>query len=347
MKTLKINASTSYNVIVGSGLLSDLSTLVNAVVNPCRIAVITDKNVDKLYSVKVIDNLKNGGYNVFKYVIDGGEDSKSGVEFLNILEFLAKNGFTRSDCLVALGGGVVGDLTGFVASSFLRGVKFVQVPTTLLAFADSSVGGKTAINLKAGKNLAGAFYQPALVVCDIDTMKTLPDIEFKCGMAEIIKYGMISDKDLLSLIASGMTDKAEDIIYRCIDLKRSVVERDEFDNGDRQLLNFGHTLGHAIERKSDFSIPHGIAVGMGMCLITERAVKKGYVNDHVLTTLQSVLNVYGLTDTCKYTLDELFEITMIDKKRKDDKITVVIPKTVGTCVLKKFTTTEWKEFLLN
>ena len=228
----------------------------------------------------------------------------------------------------------------------MRGIKFVQVPTTLLAFADSSVGGKTAINLKAGKNLAGAFYQPSLVICDIAVANTLTPSEYACGMAEIIKYGMVFDKDLLTLLEKGMTDNAVEIVARSIDWKRTVVERDEFDNGDRQLLNFGHTLGHAIEIESGFSIPHGKAVAIGMHLITERAVKNGLCSKTLLERLDGVLDKYDLPKTCEIPLDKLVNRTLVDKKRKSNYITVVLPVEDGKCTLNKMTINQWKEFLL-
>lgn len=347
MKKITVNASSAYDVIIGENLIENSGSYIKETGISGKIAVITDKTVDKLYSATVIKSLENSGFNVCKYVINGGEESKRGFEFLKILEFLAELEFTRSDSLVALGGGVVGDLTGFVAASYLRGVKFVQIPTTLLAFADSSVGGKTAINLNAGKNLAGAFYQPSTVICDINTAKTLPESEYACGMAEIIKYGMIFDTELLALLKKGMEENAEEIIARSVNWKRTVVERDEFDNGDRQLLNFGHTLGHAIERESGFSVPHGKAVAIGMRLITERSVEKGICDGELLDILDKLLDKYSLPKTCNIPLTKLADRAMVDKKRKGDSITVVVPVAIGKCVLRKMTIEEWKGFLLD
>ncbi len=346
MKTIKINASTAYDVMIGENLLDSAGEILKNN-NFCgKLAVITDKNVDKLYAQRVINSFETSGFNVFKYVVDGGEESKSGIEFIKILEFLADNEFTRLDSLVALGGGVVGDLTGFVSACYLRGVKFAQIPTTLLAFADSSVGGKTAINLKAGKNLVGAFKQPTVVICDISTSKTLSAEEYACGMAEIIKYGMVFDKELLQLLDKGMVDNAQEIISRSIDWKRTVVERDEFDNGDRQLLNFGHTLGHAIEKESGFTIPHGKAVAVGMRLITIKAIEKGVCDKAVLSILDKLLDKYNLPKYCDVDLQKLVDSTMVDKKRKGGNITVVKPIGVGKCVLDKMTVEQWKEFIL-
>ncbi len=347
MKTITINASTKYDVIIGSGILSSVSEkLKNAKIHG-KVCVVTDKNVDKLYFATVENSLNNGGYETYKYVVNGGEESKSGKEFLNILEFLAKNEFTRSDCLLALGGGVVGDLTGFVSATYLRGIKFVQVPTTLLAFVDSSVGGKTAINLGAGKNLAGAFYQPTIVLCDLLTKDTLPLKEFSCGMAEIIKYGMVFDSELLRLLEKGMEDNAEEIVFRCVNWKREVVEKDEFDKGERQLLNFGHTIGHAIEKESDFSFSHGQAVAIGMRIVCECAVRNGICEKVVLEKLDGLLDKYNLSKTCNIETENLISRTMVDKKRKGSEITVVLPKELGKCELKKMPLDKWKEFVLD
>ena len=221
----------------------------------------------------------------------------------------------------------------------------MQIPTTLLAMVDSSVGGKTAVNLKAGKNLAGAFCQPDLVVADTDVLATLSTDDYKCGMGEIIKYGMIFDESLLNLLAKGMNDNCEEIIARCVDLKRIVVERDEQDHGDRQLLNFGHTLAHAIEKQTNFTIPHGQAVAIGMRIITDVSVKKGVCNANVLTVLDDLLDKYGLPKSIDVDNATLYKTTTVDKKRKGNFITVVLPERCGKAMLKKMTLDEWKEFI--
>ncbi|MBE5731918.1 MAG: 3-dehydroquinate synthase [Clostridiales bacterium] len=343
MKTITVNASKTYDVIIGSGLISSLPTLLKNAKIDGKLAIVTDKTVHSLYGDKLILALL--GYDYSLYVSEGGEECKSGAEFLNILEFLAENEFTRSDVVVAFGGGIIGDLAGFVASCYLRGVRFVQIPTTLLAMVDSSVGGKTAVNLKAGKNLAGAFCQPDLVVADTDVLSTLSTDDFKCGMGEIIKYGMIFDENLLDLIAKGMNDNSEEIIARCVDLKRIVVEKDEKDHGDRQFLNFGHTLAHAIEKQTNFAIPHGQAVAIGMRIITAIAVKRGICKAEVLTVLDNLLEKYGLPKSIDIDNATLYKTTTVDKKRKGNSITVVLPEHCGKAVLKKMKIDEWKEFI--
>ncbi len=343
MKTITVNASKTYDVVIGSNLISSLPKLLEKAGIDGKLAIVTDKMVNSLYGDKLISALS--GYACSLYVSEGGEECKSGAEFLNILEFLADNEFTRSDVVVAFGGGIIGDLAGFVASCYLRGVRFVQIPTTLLAMVDSSVGGKTAVNLKAGKNLAGAFCQPDLVVADTDVLSTLSTDDFKCGMGEIIKYGMIFDENLLDLLSKGMDDNSEEIIARCVDLKRIVVERDEKDHGDRQLLNFGHTLAHAIEKQTDFAIPHGQAVAIGMKIITDISVKKGLCGDDVAIELDKLLGQYGLPNSIDIDNATLYTTTTVDKKRKGNSITVVLPECRGKAVLKKMTIEEWKEFI--
>lgn len=346
MKSITVKASKTYEVTVGNGLINEIGDRLKQLNITGRLAVITDKKVNSIYGARLISALNGAGYDTALYVARGGEKSKGGKEYLSALEFLATNEFTRADTLIAFGGGVVGDLTGFIAGTYLRGINFIQVPTTLLAFADSSVGGKTAINLKAGKNLVGVFNQPKAVICDLDLIKTLSATDYACGMAEIIKYGMIFDKDLLSMLKEGMSKHAEEIVARCIDLKRIVVEKDERDNGERQLLNFGHTLGHAIERVSNYKISHGQAVAVGMRLITERAVEKGVCEKDALDILLALLNKYDLPEMTDIKIEELFEKTLVDKKRKGDVITVVLPEKTGVCTLKNMGVDEWKEFIL-
>ena len=345
MQKITVNASKKYDVIIGNGLLKNLSDYVKSIKNSTKACIITDKTVDALYSQPVQDALNGGGIKTVKYVVEGGEASKSGLVYLNACEFLAQHAFTRSDVIIALGGGIVGDLAGFVSATYLRGISFIQVPTTLLACVDSSVGGKTAINLKSGKNLVGAFYQPSLVLCDIDCLQTLDSEEFACGMAEIIKYGMIFDKELLELLKEGMDGRSEQVIAKCVDLKRIVVESDEHDRGERQLLNFGHTIGHAIEKESAFAFSHGQAVAMGMDIVVKKSVTAGVCDKSVQDVLGELLKKYELDKTCNIPMEKLLQMGKVDKKRSGDFITVVLPQSVGKCCLKKMKMDEWERFI--
>ena len=345
METIKIKASTEYDIIIGKGIIEDIcKNLKQRSING-KALIVTDKNVGAIYGEKVIRLLSDGGFSCQIYTVDGGETSKSATDFINICEFLAENKYTRSDFLIALGGGVVGDLTGFVASSYLRGVKFIQVPTTLLAMVDSSVGGKTAINLQAGKNLVGAFYQPSLVVCDLNMLSTLNEREFSCGMAEVIKYGMVFSESLIELLKENDEKNLQKIISTCIKLKKQVVENDEFDKGVRMLLNFGHTLGHAIEKLSNYTISHGQAVGVGMCLITKASINNSLCGKDVIDILEELLKIYKLSNESNFSIKDMYNITLVDKKNMGDKITIVVPTKVGKCQLKTISLIEWKEFL--
>ena len=223
MTTVQVKASRAYEVKIGRGLLETLGHEAAGLVKGRSAAIVSDSNVAPLYLDRVKTSLEKAGFRTCAFVFPAGESSKNGETYLNLLEFLAENQITRSDTLVALGGGVVGDLTGFAAATFLRGVDFIQLPTTLLAAVDASVGGKTAIDLKNGKNLAGAFYQPRLVLCDLDTLDTLPDDIFADGCAEVIKYGMIGDESLLDLLGQKhFRDDPEEVVARCIASKRGV-----------------------------------------------------------------------------------------------------------------------------
>ena len=333
MKRIEVRASKSYEVIIGKNILKDAGMFMTEVVKPCRVAVITDSIVDGLYADVVCESLKNAGFSVAKYVFPAGEQSKNMETLGEILEFLAENHLTRSDIIVALGGGVVGDISGFAASVYLRGIKFVQVPTTFLAAVDSSVGGKTAVNLKSGKNLAGAFHQPALVLCDTETFKTLPDDTFADGVAETVKYGMITD-----LVLFGkMTDAwdVEEVTARCVEIKAQVVKADEFDTGTRQLLNFGHTVGHAIEKCSHFAISHGYAVAIGMVYAARMAVHMGLCQNEAVNRLVDALAANHLPVTAPYDANELCAVALSDKKRNGSTITYVLPHAIGDCRLHK------------
>ena len=268
MNTVTVSASKTYDILIGSGLLTQLGERVKALGKAQKVCVVSETTVFPLYGKAVAESLENAGFSVVSFVFPAGEESKNGSVFLELLNYLAENRLTRSDIIVALGGGVTGDLAGFAAASYLRGIRFVQVPTTLLAAVDSSVGGKTAIDLPAGKNLAGAFCQPSLVLCDTDTLNTLPADIFRDGCAEVIKYGILYDPVLFShLEDKGLDFDREAVITRCVELKRDVVMEDEFDTGARMKLNLGHTIGHGVEAKSNFTLSHGKSVAIGMAIV--------------------------------------------------------------------------------
>lgn len=340
MTTITVNASGKYDVLIGNGLLSSAGTLALQVLDPCRALILTDDHVAPLYADTLADSLRAAGFIPEVYTVPYGEESKSLATLSALLEHMAEQKYTRTDAMFALGGGVIGDLCGFCASVYLRGIPFVQIPTTLLACVDSSVGGKTAINLAAGKNLAGAFYQPRLVICDPDTLSTLPPKIFADGCAEVIKYGVIHDTELFSLLQGGVYPGSEQIIARCVQNKRDVVEQDEFDTGMRQLLNLGHTGAHAIEKLSDFAISHGSAVAIGTVLITRAAVAQGICPTSDLDALIRLTKSYGLPIECPFDANAMASIALADKKRAGAKITLVVPYGIGDSRLYKVDTAE-------
>lgn len=329
MRTVTVSASITYNILIEKGLLSRVGEEAAKVVKPSVAAILTDSNVEPLYADRLEESLKKAGFSPIRYVIAAGEESKSAESYLSFLSFLAKNRVTRSDCIFALGGGVVGDLAGFAAATYLRGIRFIQIPTTLLAMVDSSVGGKTAIDIPQGKNLVGAFYQPSLVICDPHTLSTLPDSVFADGCAEVIKYGIINDKPLFEKLKNPIKEQIEDIIENCVCDKRDVVDADEKDVGVRQLLNLGHTAAHSIETLSRFAISHGSAVAMGTALITRAACSFGFCPEKDVDEIISMLSYYSLPTECPYSASELTEIALSDKKRSGGRINLIVPFGIG------------------
>lgn len=346
MNTITVKTSPSYNIEIGSGLLTTCGEQIAKVHAPCRAAILTDDIVDSLYAKTAENSLHAAGFTVSKFVFPHGEPSKSLQTALEAFEFLTQQGITRSDLIVALGGGVVGDLAGFVAATYLRGIDFVQIPTTFLAAIDSSVGGKTAVDIPSGKNLVGVFWQPRLVICDIETLSTLSEEIFSEGTAEAIKYGAILDENLYRLLASGkLHDHLEEVICRCVDLKRMLVEEDERDTGLRQLLNFGHTLGHPVETLSGYTVPHGRAVAIGMAFITKASESLGLTPAGTTADLLNVLHTYHLPVTFDATVHELCEVALGDKKRHGDSLSFVILEQIGHAVLHPVPVQQLEEYV--
>lgn len=329
MRTLRVNIpQREYEIYIGGGLLGRAAELIGGLVAGKKAAVITDGNVAPLYGEAILRGLSLAGARPFTVEVEAGEGSKSLAVFERVCSQIMQNGFSRSDCVVALGGGVVGDLAGFVASTVLRGVRLIQIPTTLLSQVDSSVGGKTAVNLPEGKNLVGTFYQPSAVLIDTDTLKTLPEREVSCGMAEIIKYAAIRDAEMGERLLRGDYE-IEDIIARCCAIKAKIVEADERDTGERMLLNFGHTVGHAVENRLGYgAISHGAAVAIGMCVITEYAERAGLTDVGTLDTIKLLCEKYGLP-TAFDDREGLIAAAGHDKKRSGDSIGVVLVRRMG------------------
>ena len=323
----------SYPIYIENGILSHAGDYISQVFSGRKIMIISDDHVFPLYEEKVQASLND--YECHSLVLPHGEPTKSFQSLPKIYEALLNAKLTRSDLVIALGGGVIGDLAGFAASSYLRGVKFVQIPTSLLAQVDSSVGGKVAVDLPQGKNLVGAFFQPKLVLIDPEVLDTLPEHFIKDGMGEVIKYGCIKDAKLFDLLCShtsfdDLKSELTDVIARCVDIKRIVVEADQFDTGERMLLNFGHTLAHTIEQYYHYEREsHGEAVGIGMYRITKIAEEKGLTAPGCAEKIRNALKIYGLPDSCGLNADDLTGAIALDKKNLNGHLNVVLLKDIG------------------
>lgn len=323
MSSLRVNLpGREYDIICERGALDRVGSLVRPLLRGKLAAIVTDSNVESLYAARVARSLHLAGFQAAILEIPAGETSKCPEVLAEVWEQLMDVGLTRSDAVIALGGGVVGDLSGFAAATILRGVDFVQIPTTLLAQVDSSVGGKVAVDLNAGKNLAGAFYQPKMVIMDPDCLNTLPDRVFSDGMAEVIKYGCIWDKALFERIArlgdrQGIMAHIEDILLACCDIKRQVVERDEKDTGLRMLLNFGHTLGHVYEKAYNYeTYTHGEAVAAGMVKAAELGTKLGVTPEGAAAEIAAVLRKFSLPVEIQASRED-YESTLTKDKKSD------------------------------
>ena len=332
MIAIPVSASQEYQVLIGPGLLDELGTQVRAISMSRTAVLVAGENVFSLYGQRARASLEAVGFRVLCFVIKPGEESKSLAEYGRLLQFLAENRLTRSDVLVALGGGVTGDLTGFAAATYQRGMGFVQVPTTLLAAVDSSVGGKTALNLESGKNQVGCFYQPHLVLCDPLLQKTLPEEEYRCGCAEVIKYAVLNDEAFFERLRRiEIRDQLEEVIQRCVEKKRDIVEEDEYDRGKRRLLNLGHTFGHAVEACSGFTILHGHAVAIGMVMVTRAALRKGFCSQETLRRLLEILTQYGLPTEAPCSHNSLLQAIYADKKMEGNTLHLIVPEKIGRC----------------
>ena len=331
MKTLKVNAGKGYEILIEKGILSSCGEYIKAVSGAKKVCIVSDTNVYPIYGDTVKSSLKNAGFEVLSYVFQAGEESKTVSTVTQIVEYLAENALTRNDLVVALGGGVTGDMAGFASAIYLRGIDYVQLPTSLLAQVDSSVGGKTAVDLPQGKNLCGAFHQPVLVLIDAATLDTLPPRYFSDGLAEAIKTGCIKSESLFEKIErENARDIIEEIIFECVSIKASVVERDEKEHGERALLNFGHTAGHAIEKLHGYKdISHGEAVGIGMALVCKAGEKNGLTENGCAERIENVLKKYSLPCSDVYSIADIVKAMDADKKRTGTQIKFVFIKSIG------------------
>jgi len=342
MQTLKVElANRSYPIHIGRNLISD-ANLILPHLKRKHVAIVTNTTVAPLYLDKLSQALQAAGVTVIQIILPDGEAYKNTETLNTIYDVLLQNRCERSTTLIALGGGVIGDLTGYAAATYLRGVPFIQIPTTLLSQVDSSVGGKTGINHPLGKNMIGAFYQPQVVLADIDTLKTLPAREFSAGMAEVIKYGLIRDVQFFSWLEANIErlmvldeTTVSEAIYRSCQNKAEVVARDEHENGERALLNLGHTFGHAIENAMGYGVwLHGEAVAAGTMLAADLSQRLGWLTDAEVRRIHALLTKAGLPlDAPRLGAAKYLDLMQMDKKVADGKIRLVLQQGIGKSVI--------------
>lgn len=342
MQTLTVSlADRSYPIHIGSGLLGQ-AELILPYLKRKQVAIVSNTTVAPLYMQAIAQPLRDAGVSVIEIILPDGEAHKNNQTLQIIYDHLLQNRCERNTTLIALGGGVIGDLTGYAAATYLRGVPFIQVPTTLLSQVDSSVGGKTGINHPLGKNMIGAFYQPKLVLADIDTLKTLPQRELSAGIAEVIKYGLIRDADFFDWLETNMsalmaldTAVASYAIYRSCQNKAEVVVADEHEQGERALLNLGHTFGHAIENAMGYGVwLHGEAVATGTVMAADLSQRMGWLNAAQIARIKTIMQAARLPiDAPDLGADEYLRLMQLDKKVSDGRIRLILQQDIGKAVM--------------
>lgn len=334
MQTEKIHVNLkekSYDIFIGENLLSNCGEIIKDVIAPCKAFIISDSNVAPLYLETVSNSLESVGFETTSHIFPFGEENKTIDTVITMVCDMADESISRTDCVFALGGGVTGDMAGFAAAMYMRGIKFVQLSTSLLSSIDSSVGGKTGCDLDNGKNLVGAFHQPKCVIIDTKTLETLSPKYLSDGMGEMIKYGVIKSESLFEKIMNNSFDEIKnEAINECVCIKRDIVENDEFEHGERKLLNFGHTLGHAIEKYYDFTgYSHGEAITIGMVLVAKAAANNCICDIEVAEKIIECANKYNLPTECDADMNEILKIVLNDKKRRGTKIDIIVPEKIG------------------
>lgn len=352
MKTLRVNLKeNSYDIQIGAGLLHRAGELIRTVYPGKRAVLVSDIQIWKLHGKALIDSLTEVGIEPQSVILPQGEQVKQLSNLEKLYTAFVEAGLTRSDIVIAFGGGVIGDLAGFAAATYMRGIRYIQIPTTLLAQVDASVGGKTAVDLNEGKNLVGAFWQPKTVIMDTDVLTTLTGRDFSSGMAEVIKYGAIRSESLFERLESiadrtKLMNEIEEIIYECCNIKRAVVEADERDTGERMLLNFGHTFGHAVEKLGNFeTFTHGESVAIGMMLAVRLGIDLGITDSEVLARMQNVISRFGLPTESDYTVSDMFDTMLHDKKNISDQINFILLRTIGESIIEPMPTVKLDELI--
>lgn len=346
MEKISVKGSTSYDVIVEYNILDRVGALIRDKFAGKKALVVTDSNVAPLYLNTVSASLKNADYETYSIIIAPGDTSKNIDTYVNLLQFLANHAFGASDAIVALGGGMVGDLVGFVAATYKRGMKCILMPTTLLAMVDASIGGKTAVNMISGKNQVGIIRNPSIVLCDPNTLTSLSKECLKEGYAEIIKYGILTGPDVIDMLRTAVErNNYYDIICISIAIKRDVVVADEGDKSLRQFLNLGHLVGHAIEALNNYSISHGQAVAQGLAIEARAAAMSGYTGMGTYLEIASILKEFHFDINHPYDIAALEPYLVTDKRINNGKINVIVPVAIGECVMKEMDCAELTGYL--
>lgn len=335
---IDINTNKNYQITLQEGIIHQIGFEMMRHHNGGKICIISDKNSNKYWGTSLSNSLEGMGFELHSLVFPPGETTKNFANLEKIINYLAQHRFSKSDFLIGLGGGVIGDLTGFAASIYMRGVEFYNIPTTLLSAVDSSVGGKTAVNLPTGKNMVGTFWQPSGLFFDINTLSTLPKDQIKNGLGEVIKSGVIMDESIISLMENHWPDRlpeiTEELIYKSINVKKEIVQQDEREKGPRQTLNLGHTVGHAVENLSGYKIPHGQAVSIGLLIMAKLAERMDWAQGNMSYRLEHLYQRYSIDVACPFAPKEIAQEIMADKKRRGDTITLAIPLKIGQCTLR-------------
>jgi len=334
MKKVKVSGETPYEIIIEKGALNKVCDYAGFL-SFKKVMIVTDETVAPLYLSAVKTSLESAGKICHETILPQGEEHKTPKSYLQIIDALAERGFTRKDLVLALGGGVVSDIAGFAAATYMRGIDFIVCPTTLLSAIDASVGGKTGVDLKQGKNLLGAFHAPRLVLIDINSFKTLSESEIKNGMGEGIKYAVLTGGELSKMVEVGIKD-LERFIELCVSYKKDIVERDFKESGDRKLLNLGHTFAHAAEKLSNYTLPHGIAVAKGLMSVSEYAYRTNKLSFKDKEKIKNMIKAAGIDETMPYKINELAFVMRMDKKADSDgEVSLVVPYSVGECKIEK------------
>lgn len=346
MKKITIKGSSSYDFLIEPNIITNLGSILQDEIGGAKLLIVTDTNVAKLYLDLALNALKDSNFEVHTHILSPGEDAKNLDNYIYILNVLSEHDFSRSDVIIALGGGTVGDLAGFIASTYKRGMKFVQIPTTLLASVDSSIGGKSAVNLPLGKNQVGTIYNPKLVICDPTLLHSLSANALRDGHAEIIKYGILNGLEIVELLRKAVINKDySSVISKAISIKRDYIEKDEGDCNLRQFLNLGHLVGHALEAASNYSISHGSAVAYGLIIESKCCALADLCEMSNYFEISSLVQEFGLSNEYNYSASDLLPYILHDKRIHDRKIDIITPVGIGNCVLREFPVNELSDFI--